>query len=98
MIYRVSSTADAVLLPELEALARERGADLRVLAGRTGEGDPPIPRFDAHSLAEMVPDIAQRDVYVCGPPPMTRSGGERPAGAGRAAGPGALRTFRPRVT
>ena len=73
LIYRVSSTADAVLLAELEALALERGADLRVLAGRTGEGDPPIPRFDAHSLAAMVPDIAQRDVYVCGPPPMTEA-------------------------
>jgi len=73
VIYRVSSTADAVLLPELEALAGERGADLRVLAGRTGEGDPPIPRFDAHSLVAMVPDIAQRDVYVCGPPPMTQA-------------------------
>ena len=73
LIYRVSSTADAVLLAELEALAGELGADLRVLAGRTGEGDPPIPRFDAHSLAAMVPDIAQRDVYVCGPPPMTEA-------------------------
>jgi ferredoxin-NADP reductase len=73
MIYRVSSTADAVLLPELEELARARGADLRVLAGRTGEGDPPIPRFDAHSLVAMVPDIAQRDVYICGPPPMTQA-------------------------
>ncbi len=98
LIYRVSSTADAVLLAELEALARERGADLRVLAGRTGEGDPPIPRFDAHSLAAMVPDIAQRDVYVCGPPPMTAGGGQRPAGAGSAAWPGALRAIRPRVT
>lgn len=44
VIYRVSSPADAVLLPELEALAAERGADLRLLAGRTGEG---IPRSHA---------------------------------------------------
>ena len=73
VIYRVRSLADAVLLPELEALARERDADLRVLAGRTGEGDPPIPSFDANSLAAMVPDIRQRDVYVCGPPPMTEA-------------------------
>ena len=73
VIYRVRSMADAVLLPELEALAQERGADLRVLAGRTGEGDPPIPSFDAHSLVAMVPDIRQRDVYVCGPPPMTEA-------------------------
>jgi ferredoxin-NADP reductase len=73
VIYRVRSTADAVLLPELELLARERGAELRVLAGRTGEGNPPIPPFDACSLAAMVPDIAHRDVYVCGPPPMTEA-------------------------
>ncbi len=73
VIYRVSSAADAVLLAELETLAAERGADLRVLAGRTGEGDPPIPPFDARTLAAMVPDIAERDVYVCGPPPMTQA-------------------------
>ena len=73
VIYRVRSLADAVLLPELEALAQERGADLRVLAGRTGEGDPPIPSFDAQSLVALVPDIRQRDVYVCGPPPMTEA-------------------------
>jgi ferredoxin-NADP reductase len=73
VIYRVSSTADAVLLPELERLAAQRGADLRVLAGRTGTGDPPIPPFDARSLAGMVPDVRDRDVYVCGPPPMTEA-------------------------
>jgi ferredoxin-NADP reductase len=73
VIYRVSSTVDAVLLPELETLAAQRGADLRVVAGRTGTGDPPIPPFDARSLAAMVPDIRDRDVYVCGPPPMTEA-------------------------
>jgi predicted ferric reductase len=73
VIYRVRSVPDAVLLPELEALARRNGAELRVLAGRTGEGDPPIPPFDAQNLAAMVPDIVHRDVYVCGPPPMTEA-------------------------
>jgi ferredoxin-NADP reductase len=73
LVYRVRSTADAVLLPELQALSRERDVDLRVLAGRTGEGDPPIPPFDALHLAEMVPDVVSRDVYVCGPPPMTEA-------------------------
>jgi predicted ferric reductase len=73
VIYRVSSTVDAVLLPELETLAAHRGADLRVVAGRTGTGDPPIPPFDAGTLAAMVADIGDRDVYVCGPPPMTEA-------------------------
>ncbi len=71
VIYRVRSMADAVLLRELETLALERDAEVRVVAGRTGEGDPPVPPFDAHSLVAMVPDIADRDVYLCGPPPMT---------------------------
>lgn len=71
LIYRASSPEDAVLLEELEILARECGADLRLLAGRTGTGEPPIPAFDATSLVAMVPDVRDRDVYVCGPPPMT---------------------------
>jgi predicted ferric reductase len=73
LIYRVSSAADAVLLGELRELSAERGTDLRLLAGPSGEGDPPIPRFDAASLAAMVPDVVDRDVYVCGPPPMTQA-------------------------
>ena len=42
-----AATADAVLLPELRGPRRgARARDLRVLAGRTGEGDPPIPPFE----------------------------------------------------
>jgi predicted ferric reductase len=73
VIYRVGGPEDAVLLAELETLARDRGADLRLLAGRTGTGDPPIPPFDATNLLAMVPDVAERDVWVCGPPPLTQA-------------------------
>ena len=41
---------------------------LHLLAGRTGEGAPP---FDPENLRALVPDVAERDVYVCGPPAMT---------------------------
>ncbi len=71
VLYRVSNMADAVLLRELQGLARQRGARLHVLAGRTGSGNPPLTPFDPRRLAALVPDIAQRDVYVCGPPAMT---------------------------
>jgi ferredoxin-NADP reductase len=60
-----------VLLSELRWLADERGAQLHVLAGRTGAGDPPFTPFAPGDLAALVPDIADRDVYVCGPPAMT---------------------------
>ena len=31
------------------------------------------PASTARTLPEMVPDVAERDVYVCGPPPMTEA-------------------------
>jgi predicted ferric reductase len=71
VLYRVHSTADAVLLPELQWLAGERGTQLHVLAGRTGTGNPPLAPFEPANLMALVPDIADRDVYVCGPPAMT---------------------------
>ncbi|GAA5133074.1 ferredoxin reductase family protein [Pseudonocardia adelaidensis] len=71
VLYRVHSMADAVLLPELRWLAGERGAQVHVLAGRTGTGDPPLAPFAPANLAALVPDVAERDVYVCGPPAMT---------------------------
>jgi predicted ferric reductase len=71
VLYRVHTVADAVLLPELQSLARMRGAQVHVLTGRTGVGSPPNSPFEPHNLIAMVPDIAERDVYVCGPPAMT---------------------------
>jgi predicted ferric reductase len=73
VLYRVHTMADAVLLPELQWLAGERGAQLHVLAGRTGTGDPPLAPFEPANLIGLVPDITDRDVYVCGPPAMTEA-------------------------
>jgi predicted ferric reductase len=71
VLYRVRTPRDAVLLPELRALADTKGAVLHVLSGRTGSGSPPVAPFDPQQLAVLVPDIRERDVYVCGPPAMT---------------------------
>ena len=73
VLYRVHSAADAVLLPELEALAADRGAQLHLLTGRTGAGSPPNAPFEPDNLLALVPDVAERDVFVCGPPAMTES-------------------------
>jgi predicted ferric reductase len=71
VLYRVRTMEDAVLLTELQELARARGAELHVLAGRTGAGSPPNSPFEPRQLIDLVPDIADRDVFVCGPPAMT---------------------------
>jgi predicted ferric reductase len=71
LLYRVHSPADAVLLGEMQNLAAVRGARLHLLTGRTGAGSPPNEPFGPDNLKALVPDIADRDVFVCGPAPMT---------------------------
>ncbi|MFE5190656.1 ferric reductase-like transmembrane domain-containing protein [Streptomyces sp. NPDC056628] len=69
VLYRVRGEADAVLLDEVRRLVELRGGRLHLITGRTGEaGAPP---FAADSLHRLVPDVTERDVYVCGPPAMT---------------------------
>ncbi|MFJ3904013.1 ferric reductase-like transmembrane domain-containing protein [Streptomyces sp. NPDC090025] len=66
LVYRVSSPEDAVLYDELRALAAARGAALHLISG------PPNPDpLTPDALVALVPDLAERDVFVCGPPGMT---------------------------
>ena len=71
LVYRVLGESDAVFRDELEALSRTRGFRLEIVAGdhATDEGRHLL---SAPHLAELVPDVAERDVYVCGPPGMLR--------------------------
>ncbi|KFU76814.1 Predicted ferric reductase [Amycolatopsis lurida] len=68
VLYRVRDERDAVFLPELIGLARARGAVVRVLSGPSDQAGPVL---GAPNLRRMVPDITDRDVFVCGPPGMT---------------------------
>jgi predicted ferric reductase len=71
LLYRVASDRDAVLLPELGQLARARGAVIHVLSGPSNAAGPRGPLLGAGSVHAMVPDVLERDVFVCGPPGMT---------------------------
>ncbi|MER5513486.1 ferredoxin reductase family protein [Streptomyces sp. NPDC002763] len=65
VIYRVATDRDAVLYGELRDLAVAKGAELHLVTG------PPVPdKLAARELIQLVPDIADRDVFLCGPPPM----------------------------
>jgi predicted ferric reductase len=68
VLYRVRDESDAVLLNELRQLVAARRGRLHLLTGRTEQGARP---FEPGALQNLVPDITQRDVYVCGPPAMT---------------------------
>ncbi|MGC7099751.1 ferredoxin reductase family protein [Amycolatopsis lurida] len=73
LLYRVRSETDAVLMAELTAIARTRGAVLRLLTGPSDQDGPNGPVLGPRNLAALVPDVADRDVFVCGPPGMTKA-------------------------
>lgn len=65
-LYRVVSADEIVFSDELDRIAASRGARVDYVVGdhATPEGrDLLSPRH----LQELVPDIAERDVYICGP-------------------------------
>ena len=69
VIHRVLSDADIVFHDEMAELAARRGFELHYLVGDHKTAGQPELLSSAH-LKELVPDIADRDVYVCGPPAM----------------------------
>jgi predicted ferric reductase len=69
VVYRALRPEDVILRAELDELARRRGAELHYVVGDHREGALLSPEH----LQALVPDIATRDVYVCGPPGMTEA-------------------------
>ncbi|WP_069467574.1 ferredoxin reductase family protein, partial [Actinacidiphila rubida] len=70
LIYRARSAEDLALRSELEAIAAARGARLQ-FALNTPDGRRPV--LTARGLTAALPDIAQHDVYLCGPPGLMRA-------------------------
>ena len=66
LLYRVREGRDLVFRQELDALAEEKDVLLRYQVGRSDRADV-IGPFAPAVLARVVPDIAQREVYICGP-------------------------------
>ena len=72
VLYRVMRDDDIIFRDELEDLARARDIDLRFVVG-DHETDEGRDLLSPQHLREIVPDIAEREVYVCGPPAMTNA-------------------------
>ncbi|MES2208614.1 MAG: ferric reductase-like transmembrane domain-containing protein [Chloroflexota bacterium] len=70
LLYRARQPKHVIFRKELEMLAEKRGVAVRYLVGRRGSIDLPADPLDAFGIASLVPDIADHDVYVCGPNEM----------------------------
>lgn len=62
VLIRASAVDDLVHRAEIAALVNQRGGRLHEIVGPRHRA-----RLDARALRHVVPDIAARDVYVCGP-------------------------------
>jgi predicted ferric reductase len=67
LIYRASAPGELAFRGELDAIARARRCRVHYLVGSRAEH----PEYlGADHLRSLVPDIANRDIYLCGPEPM----------------------------
>jgi predicted ferric reductase len=80
LLYRASTREDLVFREELSALARRRKARVIFLLGE----DRGL--LSTASLLRLVPNLVERDVYLCGSPGMTAAVRGSLAGAGLPAG------------
>ena len=62
MLIRASTAAEVLHREEIAALVERCGGRLHELIGPRDQ-----VRLDATALRELVPDVARRDVYICGP-------------------------------
>jgi predicted ferric reductase len=68
VLYRAVTDEDVIFREELDALARAGGAVVHYLIGdHNGDGRDLLA--PGH-LLELVPDLVERDVFLCGPPAM----------------------------
>jgi predicted ferric reductase len=67
LLYRATAERELLFRPELDKLAQARGVEVRYLLGRRDKKPGPL---SARHLRQHVPDLADRDVYLCGPPGM----------------------------
>jgi ferredoxin-NADP reductase len=72
LLYRVRTTADVVFRAELDDAARRHGVRVVYLPGNRSGPDSWLPAGlgdDVAALRRLVPDVAEREAYLCGPAP-----------------------------
>jgi predicted ferric reductase len=66
LVYRAPSADELVFREEIEELAGARGAELHYAIGEACD-------LSGDALARLIPDIAERDAFVSGPPGMVET-------------------------
>ncbi len=79
LLYRASGERDVIFRPELDAIARRRGARVIYLVGRSSD---PANALTPATLSTLVPGLREHDVYLCASPGLATAVRAALAGAG----------------
>lgn len=72
LLYRARREQDLIFRRELDRLAAEQGVSVRYLLSEARRDHRPGPAwFQPESLLGLVPDLSEREIYLCGPASMT---------------------------
>jgi predicted ferric reductase len=69
LLYRVGRAEDAVFVDELRHFAQLPNMTIHIIAG-TAIGDDRTDLLSVPALSRGVPDVAERECFVCGPPAL----------------------------
>jgi predicted ferric reductase len=69
LLYRVNREEDVVFAGELEDLKSRKGVEVHYLIGFE-IGDDQTDRLGIPAIIRLVPDVIDRDCFVCGPPAL----------------------------
>ncbi len=70
IIYSAKTQADAVLMSELKAIRSQKPYNLIEIYSAEKIANAEFGMLDKAKLGSLVPDLKDRDVFLCGPPPM----------------------------
>ena len=70
LIYRARRPDEVVFRDELDAIARARGATIHYVIGRRGSPEVGPEPLGPQAILHHVPDVRERDIYLCGPRSM----------------------------
>ncbi len=70
LLYSNKSPDEHIFAEELAELSREHGFKIVNIYAEQKIAGAEVGRLDKAMLARLVPDLTERDVFLCGPPPM----------------------------
>lgn len=70
MLYRARNNTDVIFGSEFEQLVEERAIDAHLILGRTSDYEFDRRPFAPLQIRRLVPDVVDREIYLCGPKAM----------------------------